>query len=86
VVPLTHRQVSPNSRYALFPAPGNRSAVEKATAPGRKNIEVTRRECHAGRRADEIQISLIPVLFDSGGRLFECVDAKRLEMELTRVM
>jgi dihydrofolate reductase len=75
-----------------FVTDGIESAIDKAkAAAGDKRVSViggasTAQQCLNAGLVDELQIDVRPVLLGAGLRLFEHLDADRIELEQTRVI
>lgn len=73
-----------------FVTDGIESAIEKArAAAGDKEVAViggasTARQCLNAGLADELEVAIRPVLLGAGLRLFEHLDAERIELERIR--
>jgi dihydrofolate reductase len=93
---LTHHLREPWLRQGgttfTFVTDGIESALEKArAAAGEKDVRIAGGANTVGQYleaglVDEVQIHLAPVLLGEGVKLFDHVEAKRIELEKTRVI
>ena len=90
-VPTRGEPPEPESKWVNYVTDGVESAMRQAKeAAGEKNILVhgasLAQSCLKAGVLDEIEIHVIPVLLGRGRRLFEDLDAMRIELEQTRVV
>jgi dihydrofolate reductase len=92
---LTHHppeKIAKGETAFVFVTDGVQSAVEQAKrAAGEKNVVIggganTARQCLNAGVVDEIQIHLIPVLFNRGLRLFDDINSQAIGLEKVRVI
>jgi len=94
---LTHQPPEKHPRETdrltfTFVTDGIESAVEQAkAAAGDKEVNIigaasTARQCLSAGLADELQVDIMPVLLGGGLRLFDHMNARRMQLERIKVV